>query len=247
MTVEAIQWLTAQWPASARVRALTTLRGGGCSPAPFASLNLAGHVGDAPECVQRNRETLRASAGLPAEPVWLNQVHGIDVVSADGQSLAASADACVAHAAQQVCVVLTADCLPVLFCDAAGSCIAAAHAGWRGLAQGILRATIGAMQRHPGQLLAWLGPAIEAEAFEVGDEVRAQFVARDPDDSAAFVRNLRGRWQADLYALARQDLARSGVTQVFGGGWQCHADAARFFSYRRDGRTGRMASMIWLE
>jgi polyphenol oxidase len=242
-----IQWLTPQWPAPSNVRALTTLRTGGWSEAPFDGLNLASHVGDAPEHVLRNRRALREQASLPREPLWLNQVHGVEVVAADTREPTPTADACVANAAGQVCAVLTADCLPVLFCDTSGSRVAAAHAGWRGLVQGVLSATLRALERPPEQLLAWLGPAIEPTAFEVGGEVREQFLLRDPESEAAFVRNDRQRWQADLYLLARQDLARAGVTQVFGGGFECFADSTRFFSYRRDGRTGRMATLIWCE
>lgn len=242
----AIDWLIPDWPAPRTVRALTTLRAGGYSTTPFDSLNLATHVGDDAAQVQRNRQALRARAGLPGEPLWLEQVHGTRVVQADAREAIPTADACVALAAGQVCAVLTADCLPVLFCDRAGSCVGAAHAGWRGLVQGILPACVSALQRPPGQLLAWLGPAIEPAAFEVGEEVREQFVARAAESAAAFVRNARQRWQADLYLLARQELARIGVHQVFGGGFECVADRARFFSYRRDGRTGRMATVIWL-
>ena len=240
-------WLVPEWPAPATVRALSTLRAGGCSSPPYAGLNLATHVGDAEECVQRNRQALRSQAGLPAEPLWLHQVHGVDVAMAGTTQLTPTADACVAHQSGQVCVVMTADCLPVLFCDRAGSCVAAAHAGWRGLVSGILEATVQAMQRPAGELLAWLGPAIGPHSFEVGGEVREQFIARDAQCERAFVPNERQRWQADLYQLARRELARIGVTQVSGGGLDCSTDAARFFSYRRDGRTGRMATLIWLE
>lgn len=254
-----LQWLTPDWPAPARVRALTTLRDGGVSQAPFTSLNLALHVGDDSAAVLRNRELLRIRAQLPAEPLWLNQVHGTQVMAhparAPYEPAAASsgafqpptADACVAHGPGQVCAILTADCLPVLFCDRAGSCVGAAHAGWRGLVGGVLAATVQALQRPATQLLAWLGPAIEPAAFEVGDEVREQFIARAIESEQAFLRNPRGRWQADLYLLARQELARAGVAQVFGGDCACHADGRRFYSYRRDARTGRMATLIWLE
>jgi YfiH family protein len=243
----AIEWLTPEWPAPRAVRALTTLRGGGGSAAPFDGLNLAMHVGDDAAQVQRNRAALRVQAGLPCEPLWLNQVHGTQVVDACVTEPTPTADACIAHATGQVCAILTADCLPVLFCDLAGTCVGAAHAGWRGLVQGVLTVTVQALQRPGAQLLAWLGPAIEPAAFEVGDEVRAQFLARAPESESAFMRNSRQRWQADLYALARQELARAGITRIFGGGLACFADHARFFSYRRVARTGRMATLIWLE
>jgi hypothetical protein len=247
MSPPSLEWLTPDWPALRGVRALTTLRGGGGSAAPFDGLNLATHVGDDAGQVQRNREALRVQAGLPAEPVWLTQVHGTHVVDACTTELAPTADACVSHTAGQVCAVLTADCLPVLFCDVDGTCVGAAHAGWRGLVQGVLSATVHALQRPGAQLLAWLGPAIEQAAFEVGDEVREQFLARAPESASAFVRNARQRWQADLYGLARQELLRLGVTRIFGGGLACFADRERFFSYRREARTGRMATLIWLE
>lgn len=247
MNSVAASWLTPDWPAPAGVRALTTLRSGGGSAAPFDGLNLATHVGDDAGQVQRNREALRVQARLPSEPLWLNQVHGTHVVRAAAMETAPTGDACVAHAPGQVCAILTADCLPVLFCDVAGTCVAAAHAGWRGLVQGVLPATLTAMQRPAAQLLAWLGPAIEQSAFEVGDEVREQFLARAPESTSAFVRNQRQRWQADLYRLARQELARAGITRVFGGGFECFADRKRFYSYRRAARTGRMATLIWLE
>ena len=240
-------WLVPEWPAPASVRALSTLRAGGCSAPPYAGLNLGTHVGDDAACVQRNRQALQLQAALPSEPLWLNQVHGTDVIAADTPGSTPTADGCFAQAPGQVCVVLTADCLPVLFCDRAGTCVAAAHAGWRGLVSGILEATVHSLQRPAGQLLAWLGPAIGPHSFEVGAEVRDQFLARDASCASAFVPNSRQRWQADLYQLARDVLARSGVTHVYGGGFDCSADAARFFSYRRDGRTGRMATMIWLE
>jgi polyphenol oxidase len=242
-----IQWLQPQWPAPQGVRALSTLRAGGHSQPPYAGLNLAAHVGDDPTCVQRNRRALQLQAGLPAEPLWLHQVHGVDIVAAGTVQPTPTADGCVAHASGQVCVVLTADCLPVLFCDRAGTCVAAAHAGWRGLVSGILEATVRSLQRPADQLLVWLGPAIGPQSFEVGAEVRDQFLARDPNCTNAFVPNDRQRWQADLYQLARQELASLGLRNVYGGSFDCSADAERFFSYRRDGRTGRMATMIWIE
>jgi YfiH family protein len=213
----------------------------------FASLNLGAHVGDDAGAVAENRRRVRAALELPSEPLWLNQVHGADVHLNDSQPAAPpTADASVALTAGRVCAVLTADCLPVLFTDRDGVRVAAAHAGWRGLAGGVLERTVAALGTDPAVLLAWLGPAIEQEAFEVGAEVREQFLSRDPADERAFVRNARDRWQADLYALARSSLERLGVNQIYGGGYACHADRDRFFSYRRDGRTGRMATLIWL-
>ncbi len=240
------QWIVPDWPAPARVKAATTLRTGGVSEGDFASLNLGSHVGDDAAAVAENRRLLKAALQLPAEPTWLNQVHGINVVAANSQTPPPTADASFAHGANQVCVVLTADCLPVLFCDRQGTRVAAAHAGWRGLAGGVLGATICALDVPSSQLLAWLGPAIEPAAFEVGPEVREQFLAVDAGNAAAFQVNPRGRWHADLYQLARNELARLGVPEVHGGGLRCHADAERFFSYRRNNRTGRMGTLVWL-
>jgi polyphenol oxidase len=241
------QWITPDWPAPARVKAAATLRTGGVSEGTFASFNLGAHVGDDANAVAENRRLLQGALQLPAEPTWLNQVHGTTVVSAaETAASTPAADASVAFGPGAVCVVLTADCLPVLFCDRAGSRVAAAHAGWRGLVGGVLAETIKALGVPPAELLAWLGPAVEQDAFEVGPEVLEQFVARDPGNATAFQANARGRWQADLYQLARHELARLGVPAVHGGGFKCFADSERFFSYRREPRTGRMASLVWL-
>ena len=233
-----------EWPAPARVRALQTLRSGGVSPAPYDGLNLGDHVGDLPENVAANRS--RLSSVLPAEPRWLQQVHGATVVDGDGLVQPEAADGVYARLPGVVCGVMTADCLPVLFCDAAGSVVAAAHAGWRGLAAGVLENTVKAMGVPAANLMAWLGPAIGPGAFEVGDEVRAAFVTADRSASGAFVPGRPGKWLADIYALARLRLNACGVGQVFGGGFCTVSDRERFFSYRRDGVTGRMASLIWL-
>jgi polyphenol oxidase len=242
------QWITPDWPAASNVRAATTLRTGGVSVGAFASLNLGAHVGDDAAAVAENRRRVHAALRLPDAPLWLNQVHGAHVHVHDSPpSAPPTADAAVAFAPGRVCGVLTADCLPVLCTDRRGTRVAAAHAGWRGLVSGVLERTISALKVAPSELLAWLGPAIEQEAFEVGGEVRDLFLARDSRNDRAFVRNARGRWQADLYALARCELARLGVVQVYGGGYSCHADRERFFSYRRDSQTGRMATLIWRE
>lgn len=233
------------WPAPANVRAVQTLRTGGCSPAPWASFNLGDHVGDLPTHVAANRAALRAV--LPAEPVWLQQVHGIAVADADRQPLRPEADAVVARQVGSVCAVMTADCLPVLFCDRAGTVVAAAHAGWRGLEAGVLEATLAAMKVSPGEILAWLGPAIGPSCFEVGDEVRAAFVAVNPLAAEAFQPHGPGKWLADIYRLARQRLLASGVVAISGGDACTVSDGQRFFSYRRDGVTGRMASLVWLD
>jgi polyphenol oxidase len=234
-----------EWPAPANVRAIQTLRTGGCSPAPWDSFNLGDHVGDDPQHVGANRAALRAL--LPAEPIWLKQVHGTAAVDAGFLAKTVEADASFARQPGRVCAVMTADCLPVLFCDHAGSVVAAAHAGWRGLAAGVLEATISRMGVSPAELVVWLGPAIGPQRFEVGDEVRAAFLAHDGIAENAFVPQGRGKWLADIYQLARQRLQVAGVAAISGGDNCTVSDAARFFSYRRDGITGRMASLIWLE
>ena len=247
MKQAAPEWLTPDWPAPAQVRALTTLRTGGVSQGDFASLNLALHVNDDAAAVLENRRLLRAAAALPSEPAWLEQVHGIEVVAAEDRTVPPRADASVAQDAGKVCAIMTADCLPVVFCDVSGTRVAAAHAGWRGLVGGVLAATVDALDTAPDKLMAWMGPAIEPAAFEVGAEVREQFVAKDARSEHAFTPNARGRWQADLYELARQELERLGIARIHGGGFQCFADSARFFSYRRSARTGRMATLIWID
>ncbi len=235
------------WPAPATVKAATTTRQGGLSKPPREHFNLAGHVGDEPGAVRRNRDLLMQRLQLPAAPVWLEQVHADAVVDITCCGECPSADAGFSNQAGYVCAVLTADCLPVLFCDRAGTRVAAAHAGWRGLAAGILESTVAALDSEPAQLLAWLGPAIGPSAFEVGDEVRQAFVDRHAQTAGAFSAAPDGRWLADLYRLARIRLQASGVTTVYGGGWCTFRDRERFYSYRRDGVTGRMASLVWLE
>lgn len=236
--------LIPDWPAPATVRALQTLRSGGCSPSPWDSLNLGDHVGDDPTRVAANRAALRRH--LPAEPLWLQQVHGIAVAAADVPPTALPADAAYSRQSGRVCAVMTADCLPVLFCDRAGTVVAAAHAGWRGLLAGVLEATLGKMAVPPSEILAWLGPAIGPLCFEVGAEVRAAFVAAAPTAAIAFQARGGDKWLADIYTLARQRLQAAGVASVTGGGWCTVSDPARFFSYRRDGVGGRMATLIWL-
>lgn len=236
-------WITPNWPAPPNVRALITTRAGGVSTGPYASMNPADHVGDDPQAVAANRTLLRER--LPSVPFWLKQVHG-DIVAEAGIG-PIEADACIAHAVEQVCVVLTADCLPVLFAAEDGSVVGAAHAGWRGLCTGVLERTVAAMDVPAEQVLAYLGPAIGPGAFEVGPEVREAFMAQDASATAAFVPQDNGKYLADLYLLACQRLAKVGVTQVYGGGDCTYSDAERFFSYRRDGATGRMAALVWIE
>lgn len=232
------------WPAPANVRAMQTLRTGGCSEKPWDSFNLGDHVGDDEGHVAANRAALRRL--LPGDPFWLRQVHGIAAVDVNFCPFLPEADAAFSRQPGRVCAVMTADCLPVLFCDRAGSVVAAAHAGWRGLLAGVLEETIGRMAVPPADLLVWLGPAIGAQAFEVGDEVRAAFVARDSAAADAFVPHAAGKWLADIYRLARQRLGAAGVSEISGGTRCTASEEDAFFSYRRDGVTGRMASLIWL-
>lgn len=238
--------LRPDWELPPGVGALLTTREGGQSGGPFASFNLGAHVGDDPAAVAANRA--RLSAFLPADPTWLNQVHGADVADADICQGVPQADGALARSRGRVCAVLTADCLPVLLCDDDASVVAAAHAGWRGLAAGVLENTVVSMGVPPHRLRAWLGPAIGPQAFEVGEEVRAAFVAADPAAATAFVPGAApGKWLADLFLLARQRLRAAGVTRVSGGGVCTVATPQSFYSYRRDGLTGRFASLVWLE
>lgn len=249
-------WLRPDWPAPASVQALVTTRAGGVSGAPYDSLNLGLHVGDDAEAVRRNRARLHAY--LPEAPCWLEQVHGVAVADAGGAARGAAAsaspaaevpcaDASLSRRPGAVCAVMTADCLPVLFCDRDGTVVAAAHAGWRGLCAGVLEATLARMAVAPDKVLAWLGPAIGPSAFEVGDEVRSAFIERDAGAVAAFAEGaVPGKWLADLFHLASLRLTAAGVGGVYGGGQCTYSDAARFYSYRRDGVTGRFASLVWL-
>jgi YfiH family protein len=291
-----LQIIAPEWPAPPGVRAAFTLRTGGVSLAPYDSLNLGAHIGDSPEAVAENRRRVGEKLRLPAEPVWLEQVHGVQVVElgaagivgtlagaagkvaegagggvgaagrwgaardagvgavadpavrhTDPGELPLTADASVAHAAGRVCAIRVADCMPVLFAARDGSAVGAAHAGWRGLAGGVLQATIAQLGVPAADLIAWMGPAIGPEHFEVGEDVRAAFTAADAGAASGFVANARGRWQCDLYALARRKLSALGVSSIHGGGWCTFAEPARFFSYRRDGQCGRMAALIWIE
>ena len=236
----------ADWPAPAHVRTWQTIRPGGVSRGAYSSLNLALHVGDDPAAVAANRARLSEGLGLPVPPAWLDQVHGARIVDLDA-SWSGPADAAVTGLAGTVAAVMTADCVPVLLCNRAGTRAGVAHAGWRGLAAGVVDAAVEALGCDPAEVLAWLGPAISQPAYEVGDEVRAAFVAGEPQAAGAFARNQRGRWQADLYSLARLALAAAGVDSVHGGTECTYADSARFFSHRREAPCGRQATLIWLE
>ncbi|HSY08273.1 MAG TPA: peptidoglycan editing factor PgeF [Steroidobacteraceae bacterium] len=241
-----LAYLTPDWPAPAQVRAAFTLRAGGVSAPPFDSLNLAQHVGDHPAAVDENRRRIGGALDLPGEPAWLEQVHGAAVADLDGAARVARADASYTRTTGRVCAVQVADCLPVLLAARRGTVVAAAHCGWRGLAGGVLEATVRALGEPAAELCAWLGPAIGPAAFEVGEEVRTAFVLHEARAAEAFAVNARGRWQCDLFALARQRLAALGVGSVSGGGVCTASDPQRFFSYRRAGRCGRMAALVWL-
>jgi polyphenol oxidase len=259
------------WPAATNVRAVMTTRAGGVSSPPWESLNLGVHVGDSTASVLENRSRVRKEARLPSEPVWLEQVHGTTVVTLEPDAAAGADDAAAgaedgaARSAQRadaavtkysgvVCAIQVADCMPVLFASREGSVVGAAHAGWRGLAGGVLDATISAMRVPPSDLVAWMGPAIGPKHFEVGTDVVEAFVQSAPPEhraqtQAAFTRIAQGpkdKWLCDLYTLARLRLAAAGIQHIFGGGWCTVAQAEQFFSYRRDGQTGRMAALIWL-
>ena len=266
------EWIVPDWPAPAKVRAVSTTRLGGVSTGVYASLNLGLHVGDVVESVAENRRRLCAELDLHKQPRWLKQMHGAHVATighlknplsptAAGErgrvrgsaqatqagNLDATADAAITQSTDAACVIMTADCLPVLFCERTGRTVAAAHAGWRGLAAGVLEATVAAMRAPAEDILAWLGPAIGALAYEVGDEVHTALVRAQADAEQAFEPARPGKWMCDLYLIASQRLRRAGVHRIYGGGFCTYADRERFFSYRRDGECGRMATLIWLE
>ena len=236
-----------QWPVAPHVHALVTLRSGGYSSGPYASFNLADHCGDDPAVVRRNRQLLREHFNLPAEPAWLQQVHSNRIIRVDQGTSGAEADGSWTSAAGVVCVVMTADCLPLLICNRDGTRVAAVHAGWRGLHAGVISNAVTALATDPAELLVWLGPAIGPQAFEVGPEVVHAFSDRLPENAAAFTRTDEQHWLCDLYRLARLELARLGIGSIHGGNLCTYTDSERFYSYRRDGKTGRIASLIWLE
>lgn len=238
-------FIVPDWPVPAGVRAVSTTRSGGISASPWQSFNLGDHVGDDPRAVAANRALLRRE--LPAEPVWLNQVHATRCVDAACAAPGAQADASFTRQRGVVCAVLTADCLPVLLCDEQATVVGIAHAGWRGLAAGVIEATVTAMGEPGGRLLAWLGPAIGPQAFEVGDEVRDVFLGGDAAAADAFTAAAGGKWLCDIYRLARRRLQALGIRRIASADYCTLSDEERFFSFRRDGVTGRMASLVWLE
>lgn len=239
-------WIVPDWPAPANVRAVSTTRNDGVSKGVYASFNLGAHVGDDPRAVAENRLFLRSELNLAHEPRWLKQVHGGRVVNLTGSEVREPSDAAVAGSADEICAIMTADCLPVLLCDRAGKTIAAAHCGWRSLAANALENTIAAMRVPPTEILAWLGPAIGPDVYQVGDDVHAALTTGQPEAHQAFEPRHAGKWLCDLYQIASQRLRRAGVTHIYGGGFCTYSDRERFFSYRRDGECGRMATLIWV-
>lgn len=239
------EFILPRWPAPARVRALSTTRRGGRSAPPWDDFNLGDHVGDDPSAVAENRRRLVVEARLPSQPRWLEQVHGTRIAGDDAPDY--RGDGAFTSQPGIVCAVLTADCLPVLLCNESGTAVAAVHAGWRGLLAGVIESALACFPDSPSAIMAWLGPAIGPNAFEVGAEVREAFLARQPQAGKAFRAGREGRWLADLYHLASLRLREWGVGRIYGGGYCTFSDSRQFFSYRRDGRTGRMASLIWLQ
>ena len=245
MKISKPEYIVPDWPMPEGISACTTMRTGGYSQGPWTAFNLADHVDDDSSAVQANRELLVASLELPAAPLWLQQVHGCDVCNADTEDRSLISDAVISSRPGVVCAVLTADCLPVLLSSKDGQHVAAIHAGWRGLAAGVIEQTVSQLPAASTSLMAWLGPAIGPMAFEVGEEVRQVFIEQQPEAHPGFT--ARGeKWLCDLYYLARLRLRSVGVTSIYGGGLCTYTDSQRFYSYRRDGITGRMASLIWI-
>ncbi len=242
-----IQWLTPDWPVPPHIRAFSTTRLGGFSQQAFCSMNLGDHVGDDTVTVVRNRAALVAKLNLPNEPYWLKQVHRHKIIKVcDGLSAVPEADGSFSRQPEQVCAVLTADCLPILFSDKAGTTVAAIHAGWRGLASGIIDAALEVLGVSYDSLLVWLGPAIGPAKFEVGDDVKAIFATKAYNTAPAFRSKTTNKWLLDIYELARCHLSYYGVKNIYGGDQCTYSQSDQYFSYRRDGLTGRMVSLIWI-
>ena len=238
-------WINPEWSAPPGIRAASTLCTGGVSTGVYASWNLGTHVGDDPAHVIANRLLLKQQLALPSEPIWLNQVHGCQVIKASALASGAMADASYSREVGVVCAVMTADCLPLLLCSEDGLSVAVVHCGWRGLLAGIIEQVL--INIGSGSLLAWMGPAIGPQAFVVGSEVRQLFIDKNPDHVQAFFKQSDGQWLADLYKIARTDLGTVGINQIYGGDRCTYSDSDRFFSHRRQGVTGRMATLIWRE
>lgn len=245
-SADTLRFIRPEWPAPRCVHAVSTTRAGGYSRGPWQAFNLADHVGDDTEHVKANRELLIDKLGLPAEPVWLQQGHGCEVAKVGDNVKTHAYDASITGETGVVCAVLTADCLPVLLCTKNGDRVAAVHAGWRGLAAGVIESTVEILDSHGDDLIAWLGPAIGPDSFEVGEEVYDIFVSQYADAKSAFIRRF-DQWHCDLYALARQRLQNLSISRIFGGDYCTYSSSELFFSYRRDGLSGRMASLIWID
>lgn len=245
IALEGLTLIKPNWPVPDHIKAWSSTRIGGVSEAPFDTFNTATHVNDALAAVTKNREHLATALSLPSHPVWLDQVHETTVLNLDHAFESNTADASFSTLTDNVCVVQTADCLPVLLCDRSGTAVAAVHAGWRGLCAGVLEAALAPFSASPDDMFVWLGPAISRAAFVVGDEVREAFIAQDENAENCFQKS-KGKWLADLYGLARQRFNACGVDNIFGGDWCTYTDQEHFYSYRRDGVTGRMASLIWI-
>ena len=241
------EFIIPDWPAPGNIRATVSTRRGGYSKPPFDGFNLGDHVGDESDAVNKNRRLLNEALSLPGEPAWLEQIHTTNVVNAAKVNSPVRADASFTAEKNMVCVVMTADCLPVFFCSEDGSEVAVVHAGWRGLAAGVLEATVKKLKSPAKEIMAWMGPAIGPEYFEVGGEVRDAFMKQNPATENAFSKNQNGKWLADIYSLARVRLEQVGVRNISGGDFCTYKNAEQFYSYRRDGKTGRMASLIWIK
>lgn len=241
-----IDIIKANWPAPEHIHALSTTREGGYSEGAYHSLNLATHTGDLLENVQTNRALLRESLDLPSEPLWLNEVHGNKILCADMPHSTLEADGSFAKTPNKVCVITTADCLPVLLTNAEGTMISALHCGWRGLHSLIIQSGIDILSKHKSEIMAWLGPAISAKKYEINDEIYNNFVTQDNSYELAFQQNRPGHWYMDLYQIARIQLKKAGVTKIYGGEYCTYSEPDKFYSYRRESITGRMATLIWM-
>ncbi|WP_417542794.1 peptidoglycan editing factor PgeF [Methylophaga thalassica] len=246
MVRKTLEFITPEWTMPDHIQAYTTTRKDGISPSPYDSLNIANHVNDTPENVEKNRAALNSALKLPASPLWLQQTHSTQVINSQDWQEGIEADAIYSNQTNHVCAIMTADCLPLLLSNASGTEIAAVHAGWRGLADGIIEKTLAQFDAAAEHIYAWLGPAIGPEKFEVGLDVYEAFLSHDPMAEVAFQQSDDSHFLADIYQLARLRLRQHGVSQLFGGNYCTMTDASRFFSYRRDGETGRMVSLIWI-
>ncbi len=238
--------LIPDWPAPKHIKAFSTTRLNGFSQSPYDSFNLAYSVGDDIENVSLNREHLKKILNLPSDPLWLSQIHSTVIYKVDQETMPKNADGSFTTNQNKVCVVMTADCLPILLCDVSGTQIAAVHAGWRGLADGVVESALNCFNHSQEKIIAWIGPAIGPKYYEVGDDVRNKFLEINSDFNKAFQTHNQAKWLADMNLLARMRLQKAGVSAIFSENLCTFSDAERFYSYRRDGITGRMASLIWI-